>query len=361
MIENCIKKLVDKKDLSKMEATAAMEEILEGKVTSVCLAAFLTALKLKGETSEEISAFVRVLRGKSQGFCFEGERFRDIVDTCGTGGDEKSTFNISTTAAFIAAGAGVKIAKHGNRSVSSKCGSADVLEALGVSLSGDFEKAKLSLGEAGFAFLFAPNHHQAIRHAMPVRKELGYKTVFNILGPLANPASAKRQLIGVYSKDLVHTLAKVLLELGMEHGMVVHGIEGLDEISSAGETLVAEVKNGEIKEYIIKPEDYGFEKADIYELVGGNPQENGVVLKGILEEHKITSGEKEKSCPFKDGRRTAAILNGGAAIYISGRARSMKEGISMAELSLVSGSALSALERYIHINRATVQGEGEKP
>ncbi len=337
MLKQGIKKLIDKKDLSKEEAGAAMAEILSGNASKLDMAVFLTSLKIKGEAAEEVLGFVKELETKANKLSLNTP---NLVDTCGTGGDSRGTFNISTTAAFIAAGAGAKIAKHGNRSITSSCGGADVLEKLGAKITEErtlsVDNAKKSIEESGFIFLFAPNHHSAIKHAMEVRRELGFRTVFNILGPLINPAGAERQLLGVYSKELVDLVGEVVLRKGLKRALVVHGADGLDEISLSGPTTICEVNNGKIKKYEICPEDFGIERADISELSGGNAEACANVLKNIL------SGEAGPKADI-------AIMNAGAAIYVSGITESIEEGIKIARESISSGKALKSLETYLKI------------
>ncbi|SCY90388.1 anthranilate phosphoribosyltransferase [Alkaliphilus peptidifermentans] len=330
-IEKAIKKLSVKENLSDECAYGAMNEIMEGIATPVEIAAFLTALRLKGETTEEIYSCSRVLREK----CLRVKcREENIVDTCGTGGDGGNTFNISTAAMFIAAGAGVKVAKHGNRSITSKSGAADVLEGLGAEIYTPPEVVERCIEEVGVGFMFAPMYHSSMKHAMSVRRELGFRTIFNVLGPLTNPAASKRQLLGVFDKNLVLKMAEVLNRLGTKHAMVVHGFDGLDEITLTGNTYVAEVMDGDITEYTIKPEDFGLTPCLPYDIKGGGPEENARIIKGIL------SGEE-------GAKADIAKLNAGAAIYVGGGAKSLKEGIEKAKESVKERRALAVLNNFI--------------
>jgi anthranilate phosphoribosyltransferase len=321
---------MQKQDLSKAEMVQVMDQIMTGKATDAQIGAFLAALAFKGETMEEIAGAAQVMREKATRIPVKSP---NVVDTCGTGGDGSHTFNISTTAAFVAAGAGVKVAKHGNRGVSSKCGSADVLKALGVNIEIGPEKVGSCVDEVGIGFLFAPLLHGAMKHAIGPRREMGVRTVFNILGPLTNPAGAKRQVIGIFSPHLLNTIAEVLRDLKSEHVMVVHG-GGLDEISPAQKTRVAELKDGTIKTYEIDPEKYSISKADPKALAGGDPAANAEILKAVLK------GEK-------GARRDAVLLNAGAAVHVSGRAKSLDEGVKLAAQSIDSGAALKVLEKLV--------------
>jgi anthranilate phosphoribosyltransferase len=322
-------KLSNKENLTKDEAFEAMNSIMQGESSPVQTSSFLTALKMKGETVDEISGCAMSVIGNASKLEYKHE---NLVDCVGTGGDGANTFNISTTASFIAAGAGVKVAKHGNRSVSSKSGSADVLEKLGVHLTDDNEKIKNCLNEANIGFMFAPHHHKSFKNVVPVRKELKFRTVFNIMGPLVNPASVEKQIMGVYDKSLVHVCASVLKELGVKRAMVVHGKDGLDEITLTGKTYVSEIKDGKIIEYEINPIDYGFELCRLEDISGQTPEENADILESILK------GEVGK-------RRDVAILNAAAAIYISGLAYSYEEGLHKAVESIDSGMAYDKLEK----------------
>lgn len=327
MIKEAISILIEKIDLSEAEMAEAMREIMEGKATDAQIGAFLTALRLKGETIDEITGAAKVMREKALSI----KAPAGTVDTCGTGGDMAHTFNISTTAAFIVSGAGIPVAKHGNRSVSSKSGSADVLQALGVNIELPPEKIEKSLIEVGFGFLFAPFFHGAMKYALGPRREIGIRTVFNILGPLTNPAGAKYQVLGVYSSDLTETMAKVLGNLGCIHAFVVHGEDGLDEITITGKTKVSELKGGKVENYFIEPSDFGIKTGSIEDLLGGESKENAEITINILK------GEKGP-------KRDIVLLNASAAIVASGKATDLKEGIAIAERSIDSGAALRKLE-----------------
>ena len=327
MIKEAISILIEKIDLSEKEMSDTMREIMEGKATDAQIGAFLTALRLKGETIDEITGAAKVMREKALSI----KAPAGTVDTCGTGGDMAHTFNISTTAAFIVSGAGIPVAKHGNRSVSSKSGSADVLQALGVNIELPPEKIEKSLIEVGFGFLFAPFFHGAMKYALGPRREIGIRTVFNILGPLTNPAGAKYQVLGVYSSDLTETMAKVLGNLGCIHAFVVHGEDGLDEITITGKTKVSELKGGKVENYFIEPSDFGIKTGSIEDLLGGESKENAEITINILK------GEKGP-------KRDIVLLNASAAIVASGKAKDLKEGIAIAERSIDSGAALRKLE-----------------
>ncbi|MCJ8330734.1 MAG: anthranilate phosphoribosyltransferase [Lentisphaeria bacterium] len=327
------KQLIAGNDLSRQEMTEIMDALMDGELSQAQTGAFLTALSIKGETIDEIAAAADSMRRHATKID-AGEQ--PIVDTCGTGGDGASTFNISTTAAFIAAGAGVKIAKHGNRSVSSKCGSADVLKALGVNLEVDADRVGQAVRELGIGFLFAPLLHSAMKHAIGPRRELGVRTVFNLLGPLTNPAAADAQVLGVFSKDLTVVHATVLKELGSRHAMVVHGLDGLDEISTTSNTQVSELKDGEVNTYELDPRILtGNEYSSIADLKGGEAEENAAITKAIL------SGED--SGPKAD----IALINAAAAIYVSSLADSMETAYAAAKESISSGNALVKLNALI--------------
>ncbi len=327
MIKDLIKQLINKKDLSVSQMQLVMQEILSGATDTADIVSFLTSLSDKGETVAELTAAVKIMLKYVQPIIVDKP---NILDTCGTGGDKKGTFNISTMTAFVASGAGVTVAKHGNRSVSSKCGSADILEALGVNINTDEAKIKKCLQEIGIAFLFAPNLHPAMRFVMPARKQIAQKTIFNILGPLINPARATNQLIGVYSKQWTKPLARVLHNLGSKHILVVHGADGLDEVTTADKTFIAEVAAGSLKEYEITPEDFGFKRAKIDDLLGGSIQENVMIAQEVL------AGKK-------GSRRDIVLFNTGCAIYAADKAKTISEGIKLAEKSIDSGAALKKL------------------
>lgn len=334
MIKEAITKLVEKTDLTGGETEAVMEEIMNGLATQAQIASFLTALRIKGETVEEITGAARVMRSKATRINVSDH---NIVDTCGTGGDRSHTFNISTSAAFVVAGAGVTVAKHGNRSVSSACGSADVLKALGVNIDIQPERVERCVNEIGIGFLFAPVHHPAMRYAIGPRQEIGIRTMFNILGPLTNPAGASCQIIGVYSAHLTETLAHVLLNLGSTHCMVVHGSDGLDEITITGETRVSEGRKGKVRTYQIRPGDYGIKTGTIEDIKGGNADDNAGILMKILQ------GEMGQ-------RRDIVLLNAAAGIFVGGKASDLNSAIRVAEESIDSGKALAKLEA---LKRAT--------
>jgi len=329
-----IKKAVAGTHLSRQEAESAMEEILSGRAGEDSIVALLSALRTKGETIEELAGFARAMRRHATPIFNDSSRTETLlVDTCGTGGDASGTFNISTTAAFVAAGAGVRVAKHGNRSISSKCGSADVLEALGISLDVTPERVGAAINEIGIGFLFAPALHTAMRHAMSARRRLG-RTAFNLLGPLTNPAGARAQIAGVFSADVVEKVASVLAELGVERAFVVHGAGGLDEISLAGETKVGEVHRGIVRVYEIRPEDFGLGRAPISAISGGDAAHNAALIRAIL------TGEPGP-------RRDIVIANAAAALVAAGRAADFLEGARIAAESIDSGAALNKLDALI--------------
>ncbi|MFC1541431.1 anthranilate phosphoribosyltransferase [Candidatus Latescibacterota bacterium] len=320
-----IKKVIEGIDLSREEALEVMELIMNGEATDAQIGGFLVAMRLKGETVEEISSFTQVMREKATKI--EANAL-DILDTCGTGGDSSHTFNISTLTAFVAAGAGITVAKHGNRSVSSKCGSADLIRELGINIDIPPEKVSECLQKVGIAFLFAPKLHASMKYAIGPRRELGIRTFFNILGPMTNPAGAKRQLIGVYDKNLVETIAGVLANLGSERAFVVHGNDGLDEITTTDETFIAEIDSGTVRSYYIKPEDFNIERAVPDDLTGGDAVENVRIFKSIL------SGEK-------GSKRDIVLLNSAYAICAGGGAETPQEGLKTARNSIDSGAAIA--------------------
>jgi len=331
-----ISRLICRQDITPEEAGNAMNTIMEGRATPAQIGAFLTALRMKGESPAEIAAFARVMRRHAVTVAPVTEK--PLVDTCGTGGDGTHTFNISTASAIVAAGAGVPVVKHGNRSVSSACGSADVLSALGVNLAVNPEKLAGIVEQVGIAFFFAPNHHPAMRHVMPVRQELGCRTVFNILGPLANPAGAQAQVVGVYSPDLTRPMAEVLRILGLSRAMVVHG-SGLDEITTTGDTCVCELDRGTIRTYRLHPGMFGIALPSLSDLRGGDPPENARIIRDVLA--------GERGAP-----RDIVLLNAGAAIYTGGQARDIHEGIVRAGTSIDSGSARARLDALVHATRS---------
>lgn len=331
MIKEAIIKLSGKQDLTYEEAESVMDEIMSGDTTPVQMSAYLTALALKGETINEITGSAAGMRAH----CIKLLHDMDVLEIVGTGGDGSNSFNISTTAAFVVAAGGVPVAKHGNRAASSKSGAADVLEALGVNITIPPEKASAVLKKIGICFLFAQNYHIAMKYVAPIRRELGIRTVFNLLGPLSNPAGANMELMGVYDEELVEPLAQVMGKLGVTKGMVVYGQDKLDEISMSAPTFVCEIQDGWFHSYTIEPEDFGYTRCQKAELVGGTPQENAQITRDIL------TGKE------KGGKRCAVCLNAGAALYVTGKADTIKEGVRMAEQLIDSGAALKKLEALI--------------
>jgi len=332
MIRDAIRKAVERQDLTEDEAVAAMTEIMDGEATPAQVASFITALRMKGETVEEITGFVKVMREKAVKV---RPKARDLLDTCGTGGDKLNTFNISTTATFVIVGAGVKVAKHGNRAASSTCGSADVLEALGANLTLPPEQIAACIDTVGIGFMFAPAMHPAMKHAIGPRKELGIRTVFNILGPMTNPAGARRQVIGVFMPELTETMASVLQSLGARRAMVFHGLAGLDEMSTLGETRVSELKDGSVSTYTVRPEDVGLATARPEDLAAGN----GQVADNVQALLEVLRGEPGP-------KRDIVLLNAAAGLVVAERAADLREGISVAAKSIDSGAAMSALETF---------------
>jgi len=335
VLRDALRKAASGEPLAAGEAERALEEIMSGVASPSVTAALLTALRVRGESVGEIVGFARAMRR----FAEKVEAPDDVVDTCGTGGDAKGTINISTAAAFVARGAGVTIAKHGNRAATSRAGSADVLEALGAAIELGPKEVSRCISEAGVGFMFARTHHPAMRHVVPVRAELPFRTVFNLLGPLTNPAGARRQLVGVFDGRFVRPMAEALAELGAEKALVVHGRDGLDEISPSVETLVAEVSDGAIREYDLAPEDLGLARHDPSGILGGDAYLNARILRDVL------SGEETGAA------RDVVLLNAGAAIYVSGLAGSVEEGVRLAEESVSSGAATAALEAFVKATR----------
>jgi anthranilate phosphoribosyltransferase len=334
VMQTLIEKVESGGALSRQEAEAAMEEILSGHAGEDSIVALLAALRTKGETVEELVGFARAMRRHTTPIFPDSSRPDELlVDTCGTGGDASGTFNISTTAAFVAAGAGVRVAKHGNRSISSKCGSADVLEALGISLDVAPERAGAAIREIGIGFLFAPALHTAMRHAMPARRRLG-RTAFNLLGPLTNPAGARAQIAGVFSAEVVEKVARVLAELGVERAFVVHGAGGLDEISLAGPTKVGEVRGSAVRLYEVAPEDFGLSRAPLSAIAGGDAKHNAELLRSILASEP-------------GPRRDIVVANASAALVAAGRAADFREGARLAAQSIDSGAARKKLDALI--------------
>ena len=334
MITEALKKVIEFKDLDEKEAEDVMKEIMSGNAKPTQIAAILTALRMKGETINEITAFAKVMREFSLKINPDVPK---LLDTCGTGGDNLNTFNISTATAFVVS-VYVPVAKHGNKAVSSKSGSADVLEALGVNLNIPIERVKESIEKIGIGFLFAPNFHPAMKYATPVRRELGIRTVFNVLGPLTNPANANYQLMGVYNEKLTEKLAYVLKNLGLKGALVVHG-SGMDEITTIGKTKISELKNGEVMSYYIEPEDFGIKRAKLEDIRGGNAEENAKIIRAIFEGEEVGA------------KRDIVVLNSAFALYIAEEVKNVEEGIKLAEKSIDSGKALKKLEDLIEFYR----------
>ncbi len=334
-VQEAVWNVIEGRSLDEAQAAGVAREIMAGKATPAQIAALLVGLRIKGETVEEITGFVRTMR---EGATPVPAGSSDLVDTCGTGGDRSGTFNISTVSAFVAAGAGCKIAKHGNRCVSSGCGSADVLQALGVDIEMPPEAAAHCIDEIGVGFLFAPQYHPGARHAAVPRREIGVRTIFNVLGPLLNPASARRQLLGVYDRKLTEPIAQVLHRLGSTHCLVVHGEDGLDEITLADKTQVTELKDGAVRSFTISPEEMGVERATLDALRGADPDTNADIARRVL------SGEPGPT-------RDVVLLNAGAAIYVGGKAASIAEGVRRAVESIDTGGARAALEGLVARSR----------
>jgi anthranilate phosphoribosyltransferase len=335
-IKQALARLLDGRDLSRENARTVMEEVMRGEATPAQIGGFLVALRLKGETAAEIAGCAEALRAHVLAVRPNRE---DLVDTAGTGGDGARTFNISTAAALVAAAAGAGVAKHGNRAVSSASGSADVLEALGFRLELPAERIERSIDELGFGFLFAPSHHPAMRHAAPVRRELATRTVFNVLGPLTNPAGARAQVVGVYAPELVPTIATVLARLGARHAFVVHGAGGVDELSPAGPNLVCEVRRGKVDRHEIDPREFGVPRCRPADLVGGSPSENAATVREIF-------------AGATGPRREAVLLNAAGAIAASGHARDLAEGYRTAADAVDSGAAGERLDRLVAFSQA---------
>lgn len=340
MIREAIAKLSKKEDLTYEEARGVMEEMMDGTATQAQMGGFLMALSMQGETIDEITAFATVMREK--GIKIQPER--EVIDIVGTGGDQVGTFNISTTSAFIVAAGGVPVAKHGNRSVSSKSGAADVLEKLGIQVALTAEQNEKVLNDTGICFMFAPVYHSSMKYAAPVRKELGVRTVFNILGPLSNPAGATMQLLGVYDKKLAKPMAQVLANLGVTRGVAVCGEDGLDEITLTGETQVHEIRFGEITSYTITPEQFGLERCPLDELIGGSPEENAQITMDIL------SGKETGA------KRDVVLMNAGMSLYLGIDGITLADGIKMAQEMIDSGKAM---EKYKEFCAATQKAARE--
>ncbi len=336
MIKEALAKIVCDDNLTMDEAREVMREIMQGQATQAQIGAFLTALRMKGETADEIAGCAQAMRESAIAVKPE----RDVlVDTCGTGGDSRGTFNISTTVAFVAAGAGLAVAKHGNRSVSSRCGSADLLQALGVNLEISAEQIARCIDEVGIGFLFAPKLHPAMKHALGPRQEIGLRTIFNILGPLSNPAQAKRQLLGVYDSSLTELMAEVLRALDAEHALVVHGADGLDELSVTGTNKVSRVYNGQIETYYLDPAELGLPRASLGDLAGGTAEDNSEITRALL---------KGKQGPKRD----VVLLNAAAVLVAGSKTTDLNEGLAVAAEAIDSGNAMSKLEQLIEFSHS---------
>jgi anthranilate phosphoribosyltransferase len=335
MIREAIAALVDGRSLVEAEAAAVMEEIMSGEATPAQFGAFVTALRLKGETVDEIAGMARVMREKARRVHVEGV----LLDTCGTGGDARGTFNVSTAAAFVAAGAGARVAKHGNRAMTSRCGSADVLEALGARIDLSPEQVKACLEETGVGFMFAPSFHPAMKFAAGPRREIGVRTVFNILGPLTNPAGAACQVLGVAEASLAETMAQVLARLGSRRALVVHGRDGLDEMSISGPTLVCELVEGRVRRYEVTPQDVGLALYEAASVAGGTPEENAAALREVLA---------GRPGPQRD----IVLLNAAAGLVALERAAALAEGVSLAAQAIDSGAARERLDRFVAVTNS---------
>lgn len=336
MIQGVIQQLIDGQDLDRGAARGTMDQIMSGGATDAQIGAFLIALRCKGETVDEIAGFAEAMREKATPI---GGGREPMIDTCGTGGDGSGTFNISTAVAFVAAGAGLCVAKHGNRAMSSKCGSADVLAALGVDVEASPEKVATCLDEVGIGFLFAPKLHGAMKHAIGPRKEIGTRTVFNILGPLTNPAGARRQLIGVFAAELTERMAAVLRALGSERALVVHGSDGLDELTLTGPSQVTELRDGELETYEVAPGDFGYDVVDGSALEGGDAAVNARILTDVLK-------------GIAGAPRDVVVMNAAAAIVAGGLADRLQDGAARAEAAIESGKALAALENLKRVSNS---------
>lgn len=339
MFKEVLNQLLNSQDLSHEDMLNVMRQVMAGELTPAQISAFLIALRIKGETTDEIAAAATVMRELSIKVDIANTQY--LVDTCGTGGDGIQTFNVSTASAFVAAAAGAKVAKHGGRSVSSTCGSADVLEALGVNVNRTPEQVAESLNSIGIGFMFAPNHHSAMKHTAPVRRELGVRTLFNLLGPLTNPASARRQVMGVFDKSLTIKLANVLQKLGSQHVMVVHGADGMDEISFSGDTYVSELKNDIVQEYVLNPTQFGLKLHDLKSIQVKNAEESKQMILAVLKGELST---------VTNPAREIVLLNAGAAIYIAGLTGTLEAGIIKARTVIDSGAAYDKLAQLKSID-----------
>src|SRR5438876_5309899 len=328
MISEAIQKLAERENLTEPEARASMEEIMAGQATDAQIAGFLTALRMKGETATELIGFARVMREKAEPL-WDGEVLT-VLDTCGTGGDRSGTFNISTAAAFVVAGAGIRVAKNGNRSATSRCGSADVMEALGLDIQMPIDRLRRAIKDVGIGFLFAQRFHTSMKHVMPARTQLKVRTVFNILGPLANPAGARFQVVGVSSSEIMELMANALDGLNTDHAFVVHGANGMDEVSISSRTYVVEMRHGVVRQFVISPEDFGIACAKIETILGGNASENAKIIESVF------AGERGP-------RRDVVLLNSAPAIVAGGAAKTWKEGLQLAAQAIDSGAALKKL------------------
>jgi anthranilate phosphoribosyltransferase len=337
MFTPLIEKLVRHEDLTADEAAAAMQQVMDGAAPPAALAGLLSALAMKGERPAEIVGFARTMRANAVKL---SNPPGDVFDTCGTGGDRSGTFNISSAAALVVAACGVRVAKHGNRSVSSRCGSADVFEQLGVNVAASPAVVERTLHDAGIAFFFAPTFHPSMKHAGPTRRELGIRTAFNLLGPLTNPAAASRQIVGVPRSELTELLARALMLLGSTRAWVVHGADGIDEISTTGYTKVSECRNGAVHTFYVHPADFGFRKAAPEELKGGDAAENAAIVRRILD--------GERGAP-----RDVVVLNAGAALFVAGRADSVSVGVKLAGQALDSGAAKTTLDRMVQSSQTS--------
>lgn len=342
-ITNAIKKVIERADLTEAEAEAVLEQVMTGACTEAQIAALLTALRMKGETVAELTGFARVMRSKAHAVrpAFLTDVSNEpLLDTCGTGGDLSGSFNVSTAAAFVVAGCGLRVAKHGNRSVSSHCGSADVMEALGVKIELAPEQIARCVDEVGIGFLHAPLLHEAMKHVAPVRRQLGVRTIFNLLGPMTNPAGADAQVIGVYAPHLTEMFAETLRSLGSRRALVVHGSDGLDEITITGASRVTELKDGEVRTYEVRPQDFGLPRATPAEIRGGDAKYNAEIVLGVLR-------------GVGGARRDIVLLNAAAALVVGGRVEGIGEGIGVAAAAIDSGAALAKLRRLVEFTQAT--------